>query len=183
MNVHVLESYVEMCEQLYGRSKPTSRIRALSEVQTNHFPSILKTMKVDPSKWTKTGHWIWWVFPTSNIGNNDPYSTRISGLDEWDALLNASPQNTKQWIKILNYIRHVFEYVMTRATCNDKDRPVHFIELILGGHHDLYKIMTFLIEFKKHRKMLSMKHKEFTKSVADLHAIVKKIYGFTFECI
>ena len=50
----------------------------------------------------KRKHWIWWIFPTSKVGDNDPYGSAIRNVDDAQALLSQQTQTVLlAWLSVL----------------------------------------------------------------------------------
>jgi len=66
--------------------------------------SILIELETDGRK---TGHWLWWVFPTEAIGDHDPANTRVTPATARHLCCNAS--TCSQWRVVLEKICDLIE--------------------------------------------------------------------------
>ena len=56
--------------------QPSAEARRLLAAQHKALPRILKKVEDDgPSKFRKTDHWAWYVWPTTKVGFSDPNET------------------------------------------------------------------------------------------------------------
>tara|TARA_Y100000389_G_scaffold198050_1_gene233860 strand:+ start:6649 stop:7362 length:714 start_codon:yes stop_codon:yes gene_type:complete len=76
----------------------------LKVAQCEVFPQILSPLRgAELSQYRKTGHWVWYVFPTSNVGKNDPHSTALNNREDLMAIMRMD-SHRKIWVEILQLL-------------------------------------------------------------------------------
>lgn len=86
----------ERCILFRGPRSISTSARRLRRAQEENFQMIRNDMLTCH----KSGHWIWWMFPTRFIGAHDPHRTSIQNIDDYMYVLE-NERSRKEWNAIL----------------------------------------------------------------------------------
>ena len=118
--------------------------------QNNNLNNIYqKMLYINYNKYKKNDHWIWWVFPTTKVGNNDIYKSGITNIDDMIYILNK--KNTMViWVNILIYLSKCLKSQKTKLIFpkNDHNRINIFFDEWIKEYKNLKKYKDFYNAFK-----------------------------------
>jgi hypothetical protein len=95
-----------------GHQKPSAAARRLVKAQDQLAAILQQVRAASPDKYTKHGHWAWYVWPTTKEGVSDPCSTAV--VNAADAAFVLSSASTRaNWTALLEELAKALR---TRAT-------------------------------------------------------------------